>query len=137
MRAIVAEASAMQIPPDPDSFLEMQSTVFGDEVTNNERKNGPTNTMTFIVENAPLFRYFAEHLPNELSEDWKKALGDKHSLERIEAEYAKFRDAVEKTLGDMDPELFDEFIAATERADVDEASRILETHFQQQNRTEE
>lgn len=137
MNGIIAEMSASNIPPDPDSFMEMQSTVFGDEVTSSEEKNGPINIMTFIVENAPLFRYFAEHLPKELSEDWRNALKDKHSLEKIETEYANFRSAVEKTLGDMDPELFTEFTSATERGDVDEASRILETHFLQQDREEE
>lgn len=133
MRDVVTRMSARNIPPDPNSFMEIQSTVFGDAVSS-EQKEGSIDVVSFIVENAPLFRYFAEHLPEELDADWGNALKDEHSLEKIEAAYAIFRTKVEEILSTMDPELYNELIAAIERGGVDEASLIFETHFHQRDR---
>ena len=121
----------------PDQTLEIQASVFNDEVEKEQHEHGAVNIVAFIVENAPLFRYFAEHLPDTLRESWEKALEDKQSMKAIETEYETFRRNVEEVLSNMDPETMTELVDAAERGDVDEASRIIETYLHTRERTAE
>lgn len=106
-------------------FLEIQNQVFADDVEQHKE----TSVISFITENAPLFRYFSTHLPKDLEHSWKDALRDPRALKEVESRYEQFRSDIENTLSDMDPETMTELMNATDRGDVDEASRILENYF--------
>jgi hypothetical protein len=111
--------------------LEVQNEVFIHEMAKEEQEKGtPINPLSFIAENAPLFRYLANHLPLELRETWEKAaLHDKEAILVIEEEFEKFRSEVERTLEEASHETMLKLTDAINRGDVTEASNIFETHL--------
>ena len=116
-----------------DHFMQVQASVFNGEI----RKEGVTNVMGFIVEHAPLFRYFATHLPDDLRESWEKAGTSIAEVSKLEAQYERFYAEIQASLAQMDPDVRTALSDAAEQGDVDLATKILDAHLARSFRTEE
>lgn len=107
-------------------FTEVQNRVFSDQI---EEKN-ITDVMAFIIENAPLFRFFAEHLPDDLRTAWEGAQNNDESRKLLETHYGAFQDQIhnyiETVLTHVDPDTYSALTLAVEEQDVDQVSAILE-----------
>ena len=90
-------------------------------------ENPHENVARFIIANAPLFRYFAEHLSPELRAEWEKARQGEHAVDVIKERFLEFRKEVEGMLETMDPDTRTALTDAAERSDVNTFAHILET----------
>jgi oligoendopeptidase F len=125
--------NAMESGGGQEHFMELQASVFDDEI----HKEGVTDVMGFITEHAPLFRFFATHLPDDLKESWDKADTNTHETQKLESQYERFYTEVRESLSEMDPDVRTALTEAAEEGDIDTASRILEAHLSRTTRTEE
>lgn len=120
--------------PDNESFLGAQSNVLDRE--REEKKIKMEHMMSFIISNAPLFRYFAEHLPKDLYKVWDAAAKDKETnnnqaaIEELSQHYDSFREGIMSTLEFLDPETVSALSDAVDNADVEGASTILKAYFE-------
>ncbi len=125
--------NAIESGGSQEHYMDLQSTVFGHEI----QKEGVTDVMSFITEHAPLFRYFATHLPDDLKESWNKAGTSKKDVERLEAQYERFNAEIQASLEQLDPDVRTALTEAAETGDVDMATKILDAHLARSFRTEE
>jgi hypothetical protein len=109
-----------------EDFAEVQNRVFSDQI---EEKN-VTDVMAFIIENAPLFRFFAEHLPDDLRAAWENIQSTDESRKLLETHYGAFHDQIhdyiETVLTQVDPETYTALTLAVEEQNIDQVSSILE-----------
>ena len=123
---------------DENHSLHVQGKVLehmlGDE-------SAPTDPLRFIIAHAPRFRYFSQHLPEDMGLIWDHAdddtpAGDAARTE-IERRYTQFSNEIFSLLETLDPEAMTELTDAVEKADIDKASRILESHMEVRGRVVE
>jgi len=107
-------------------FTEVQNRIFSNQI---EEKN-ITDVMAFIIENAPLFRFFAEHLPDHLRAAWENAQENDESRKLLETHYGAFQaeihNYIETVLTQLDPETYTALTHAVDEQNVDQVSVILE-----------
>lgn len=118
------------MPPsieNPDSLFPVQNSIFENLI-----KKEKSQVLMFVLRNAPIFRNFADNLDPALWETWKQAANDDNIEARavLEEMYAKYRDEVESSLSQLDPDAFTALMEAVENGDVDTASKILEAHLE-------
>lgn len=114
--------------PNTENILTAQQRVFEDEI----KEEHIENVFAFIVNNAPLFRYFAEHLPKNLYKVWDAASGelaDEAAIKELEDHYEIFRNEIMSALESLDQDAVTALNEYAEKGDVDGASKILETYF--------
>ena len=116
-----------------EHYMQVQSSVFEDEIEN----EGVTDVVSFITLHAPLFRYFATHLPDDLKESWDKASINKNEARKLEAQYRRFHTDVRESLSQLDPEALTALTIVAKEGDVDMASRILNEYLARKGRIEE
>ena len=119
-----------------EHFREVQNQVIGDEV---QREGIPEERLyAFILDNAPLFRFFATHLPEELGPVWDTATTDEMARAKLEDRYSALRTQI-KTIFEQrfDADTQSALTDASENGDIATAERILEAHFALLGRTEE
>ncbi len=117
-------------------FREVQVLVLEDEML----KDGvqKDHMYAFIMSNAPLFRFFATHLPEELKNIWDNANTDEASRIELESQYEELRRQMQLVFAQhFDAETQTALTEAAECGDITTAERILEAHFQLIGRTEE
>lgn len=116
-------------------FTEVQNRVFSDQI---EEKN-ITDVIAYIIENAPLFRFFAEHLPDHLRTAWEGVDNDNDSRKLLETHYGAFQDQIhnyiETVLRQLDPETYTALTIAVDEQNIDQVSVILEKCIELYNST--
>ena len=112
------------------NFYDVQNLVLEDRI----KEQGVTDVMKFIIENAPLFRFFAEHLPEDLRVAWNSAETDTDARAKLEEHYGAFHsritDYIETFIATLDPDTFTALNDAVEEEDVDKVSAILDRCIQ-------
>ena len=119
-----------------EHFRDVQNQVMLDEVA---REGIPEERLyAFILDNAPLFRYFATHLPEELGPAWDTATTDEDARAKLEERYSALRSQI-KTIFEQrfDADTQSALTDASENGDVATAERILEAHLALAGRSEE
>jgi hypothetical protein len=118
-----------------EGFMERQNKILEDKL---EREKIPAEkVLAVVLENATLLRLFANHFPDELRNEWEKALVDGTSLALVESRYEEFHDLILDSLGYMDPEAETALTDAIDQGNVDTVTNIIETHFSRISRVEE
>lgn len=112
----------------------VQRRVLSTDFRNPEERMKFEGPLNFIILNAPLFRFFSEHLPRNLSKAWDASYGegdvfDTQAVNQLDEHYKKFREEILSTLASFDPDTFTALTEAVEKEDIDGATRILQTFF--------
>lgn len=117
-------------------FKEVQSEVLNDE---SQKEGVPEEkTYAFIIDNAPLFRFFATHLPDELAHIYDTADMSAESLMALEKHYEQLRREIKEVFAQQfDADTQTALADAAENGNIATAERILEVHFALAKRTEE
>lgn len=121
-----------------EHFMEVQREVMGDQI----EKEGVAeeNVYAFILSNAPLFRFFATHFPDddELGRSWDAADVDKIPRDKLGEQYAILRDKIKEIFEQQfDADTQTALTEAVENGDIGTAERILEAHLALAGRKEE
>ncbi len=119
-----------------EHYMDVQSQVIQNEI---EREGIPEERLyAFIIDNAPLFRFFATHLPEELGELWDNADTDENARAKLEERYKALRTQVKEIFEQrFDADTQSALTDAAEGGDIATAERILEAHLALAGRTEE
>jgi hypothetical protein len=119
-----------------EHFMEVQNQVIGDEL---QKENiTEENTYAFILDNAPIFRFFATHLPDELGGLWDAASTDERARIMLGEEYKNLRGALKNVFEQQfDADTQTALTDAAESGDIATAERILEAHIALAGRSEE
>jgi oligoendopeptidase F len=118
------------------NIFEAQHRVFENE----EKRKSIQDMFSFVITNAAIFRYFAEHLPKDLYKVWDAAAGEKENkiaTEELGIHYEAFRNEIISTLEALDPETVTALSEAVENKDVDVAAEIFKTYFAIKDKAEE
>ena len=117
-------------------FKEVQNKVLCDE---SEKEGVPEEkTYAFIIDNAPLFRFFATHLPDELARIYDTADTSGESRAALEEHYEQLRGVIREVFAQQfDADTQTALTDAAENGDIATAERILEVHFALTKYTEE
>ncbi len=123
-------------PEGEDHFRNVQVQVLKGKM---QKESIPADRMyAFIVSNAPLFRFFATHLPDELTNLWDTANTDEGSRIKLEEQYEHLRQQMQRVFEQyFDADTQTALTEAAENGDIATAERILETHSLMLGRTEE
>lgn len=117
-------------------FLDVQNIVMEDGI----RKEGVPDerTYAFIIDNAPLFRFFATRLPDELGVPWDNADTNSEARGTIEIQYEMLRTGIKRIFEQQfDADTQSALTEAAESGNIALAERILEAHALLIGRTEE
>lgn len=109
-----------------EHFLRAQHAVFGEMLDGAHAS--PRKELEFIISNAPLFRYFGEHLPGELGRMWLAVPESDVARAYITKHYERFAREIFRLIETMDPDAQTALTEAVEAGDGDKVSRILETN---------
>lgn len=117
-------------------FKEVQHEVLSDA---SQKEGVPEEkTYAFIIDNAPLFRFFATHLPDELAQIYDTARISAQSRQALEECYEQLREEIRQVFAQQfDADTQTALVDAAENGDIATAERILEVHFALAQRTDE
>jgi hypothetical protein len=117
-------------------FKGVQNEVLSDEL----KKEGvpEEKTYSFIIDHAPLFRFFATHLPDEMVQTYDTANKNEESRKALEEGYEQLCGEIKRVFAQhFDADTQTALADAAENGDIAVAERILEVHFTLAKRTEE
>ncbi len=119
-----------------EHYMDVQNQVLSGVIT---KEGVPEERLyAFIMDNGPLFRFFATHLPDELSEHWDVANTDEVSRAKLDAQYKDLRARVKQIFEQrLDADTQTALSDAAENGDIATAERILEAHIALMGRIEE
>lgn len=117
-------------------FKDVQNEVMSDEI---KKEGVPEDKIyAFIIDNAPLFRFFVTHLPDELAQLYGAADTDEKSRTELEERYENLRAQVKQIFEQrFDADTQTALTDAVENGDITTAERILEANLNAAGRTEE
>lgn len=126
-----------------DEFVDRQNIIIEGKMIKEGVQS--QDLMAFILGNAPLFRFFAEHLPDELASDWANADHDPAARHRLEAAYddfhARISPFIEEYVAQLDPDAMTELTEAIDDGRIDFVSNLIENwvnlNAKQKDRVEE